>query len=45
MQIKGAVALVTGAAKGIGHSFCLALLENGAASVRMSHHVIIYNPR
>ncbi|KAK3724036.1 hypothetical protein QZH41_020317, partial [Actinostola sp. cb2023] len=35
MQIKGTVALVTGAAKGIGHAFCVALLEHGAASVRL----------
>ncbi|KXJ24289.1 15-hydroxyprostaglandin dehydrogenase [NAD(+)] [Exaiptasia diaphana] len=35
MQIKGAVALVTGAAKGIGYAFSEALLEHGAASVRM----------
>lgn len=33
MQIKGAVALVTGAAKGIGYAFSEALLEHGAASV------------
>ena len=34
MQIKGAVVLVTGAARGIGLAFCVALLENGAAMVR-----------
>ncbi|XP_048576720.1 15-hydroxyprostaglandin dehydrogenase [NAD(+)] isoform X2 [Nematostella vectensis] len=35
MQIKGSIALVTGAAKGIGLAFCTALLKNGAASVRI----------
>ncbi|XP_031552611.1 15-hydroxyprostaglandin dehydrogenase [NAD(+)]-like [Actinia tenebrosa] len=35
MQIKGAVGLVTGAARGIGLAFCVALLDNGAATVRM----------
>jgi NAD(P)-dependent dehydrogenase (short-subunit alcohol dehydrogenase family) len=33
MKIDGAVAIVTGGASGIGHAFCVALLENGAASV------------
>jgi len=33
MQIKGAIALVTGGAKGIGYSFCVALLEHGAKAV------------
>ncbi|GAA4570522.1 SDR family oxidoreductase [Planotetraspora kaengkrachanensis] len=33
MQIKGAAALVTGANRGIGRAFALALLEHGAAKV------------
>ncbi|MDX3235058.1 SDR family oxidoreductase [Streptomyces sp. ME03-5709C] len=33
MDIKGSVALVTGANRGIGHAFARALLEHGAAKV------------
>ena len=33
MEIKGSVALVTGANRGIGHAFARALLDHGAAKV------------
>ena len=33
MELKGAVALVTGANRGIGHAFARALIEHGAAKV------------
>lgn len=39
MQIKGAIALVTGGAKGIGFAFSLALLEHGAKAVS---HLLVY---
>ncbi|WP_141666171.1 SDR family NAD(P)-dependent oxidoreductase, partial [Streptomyces hirsutus] len=33
MEVKGSIALVTGANRGIGHAFARALIERGAAKV------------
>jgi NAD(P)-dependent dehydrogenase (short-subunit alcohol dehydrogenase family) len=43
MKIDGTVAIVTGGASGIGHAFCVALLENGAASVRYQKNTSVYS--
>jgi FlaA1/EpsC-like NDP-sugar epimerase len=44
MQIKDTVAIVTGGAGGIGQAFCVALLENGAASVSKLNHMLQIYP-